>query len=65
MQSAMNRRLARLEAQRPKRVSGPMIEFACLSPQVQALWLAVDGDVDRMTLTQLDLLAEDLRRFTD
>ena len=41
-----------------------MIEFACLSPQVQALWLAADGDVERMTLTQLDLLAEDLRRFT-
>lgn len=58
------RRIAKIEAQRPKRVSGPMIEFSCLSPQVQALWLAVDGDVDRMTLTQLDLLAEDLRRFT-
>jgi len=42
-----------------------MIEFSCLSPQVQAVWLAVDGDVDRMTFTQLDLLAEDLRRFTE
>lgn len=64
MQSAMNRRLARLEAQRPKRVSGPMIEFTCLSPQVQALWLAADGDVNRMTFAELDMLAADLRRFT-
>ena len=62
---ALTRRIAKIEAQRPKRVSGPMIEFACLSPQVQALWLAVDGDVDRMTLTQLDMLAADLRRFTE
>jgi hypothetical protein len=61
---ALVRRIAKIEAQRPKRVSGPMIEFACLSPQVQALWLAVDGDVNRMTLAQLDMLAEDLRRFT-
>jgi hypothetical protein len=58
------RRIAKIEAQRPQRVSGPMIEFACLSPQVQALWLTVDGDVNRMTLAELDMLAEDLRRFT-
>lgn len=65
MHAALNRRLARLEAQRPKRVSGPMIEFAWLCPQVQALWLAVDGDVNRMTLAELDMLAADLQRFTE
>jgi hypothetical protein len=62
---ALVRRIAKIEAQRPKRVSGPMIEFACLCPQVQALWLAVDGDVNRMTLAELNMLAEDLRRFTE
>jgi hypothetical protein len=41
-----------------------MIEFSCLSPEVQALWLGVDGDLSRMTLAGLDLLATDLRRFT-
>ena len=61
---ALTRRIAKIEAQRPKRVSGPMIEFTCLSPQVQALWLAADGDVNRMNLAELNVLAEDLRRFT-
>ena len=60
----LTRRIAKIEAQRPKRVSGPMIEFACLSPQVQALWLAAGGDVNRMNLAELDVLAEDLQRFT-
>jgi hypothetical protein len=64
MQSAMNRRLARLEAQRRKRVPGPMIEFSCLSPDMQALWLGVGGDLDKMNLVELDLLQADLRRLT-
>ncbi len=42
-----------------------MIEFSCLSTEVRALWLDVDGDVNRMTLAALDLLATDLRRFTE
>lgn len=62
---ALVRRIAKIEAQRPKRVSGPMVEFACLSLQVQALWLAADGDVNRLTLAELDMLADDLRRFTE
>lgn len=61
----MNRRLARLEARRPKRATGPMIEFSRLSPEAQALWAAYEGDVGRMTLIQLDLLATELRRFTE
>ena len=64
MQSTLNRRLAKLEAQRPKRVSGTLVAFSCLSPEVQAIWLAVDGDLDRMNMAELNLLAEDLRRFT-
>jgi hypothetical protein len=60
----LHRRLCKLEAQRPERVSGHMIEFSCLSPEVQALWLGVDGDLNLMTLAGLDLLATDLRRFT-
>jgi len=62
--SPLHRRLCKLEAKHPKRVSGQMIEFACLSPEVQALWLDVDSDLNLMTLAGLDLLATDLRRFT-
>jgi hypothetical protein len=41
-----------------------MIEFSCLSTQVQGLWLAAEGDVNLMTLAELDVLAADLRRLT-
>jgi hypothetical protein len=58
------RRLCKLEAQRPKRVSGPMVSFSCLSPQAQSLWLAAEGDVNRMTLAELDVLAAELGRLT-
>ncbi len=64
MHSFLNRRLARLEARRPKRVFGPMVSFSGLSPQVQALWLAVDGDVNLMTLAELDMLAAELQGLT-
>jgi hypothetical protein len=65
MYSSMNRRLARLEVRRPKRVSGPLVEFSRLSPEVQALWLAVDGDVNLLSLAELDVLAAELQRFTE
>jgi hypothetical protein len=64
MTVSLTRRLVRLEARRPKRVSGPMVLFSCLSPQVQALWLAADGDVNLMTLTELDVLATELQGLT-
>ena len=60
---SIHRRIARIEAQRPKRVSGPMIEFSCLLPEVQAIWQTVA--INQMTLAQLNLLEEDLRRFTE
>lgn len=64
MNSLMARRLKRLEAQRPVRVTGPLVDFACLSVEAQALWAAYDGDVERMTLAELDVLAAELRRLT-
>ncbi len=64
MRSALSQRLARLEAKRPKRVPGPLVSFSCLSAEVQALWQAYDGDVSRMNLAELDVLAAELERFT-
>ena len=63
MHLSMNRRLARLEARRPVRVAGPLVDFACLSVEAQAVWAACDGDVEMMTLPQLDLLAAELGRL--
>ena len=60
----IHRRLCKLEAQRPKRVSGPLVSFSCLSPQSQASWLAAEGDVNRMNLAELDVLAAELERLT-
>jgi hypothetical protein len=60
----MARRLKKLEARRPVRVTGPLVDFACLSVEAQAVWVAHDGDVERMTLPQLDLLAAELRILT-
>lgn len=63
MHLALNRRLARLEARRPVRVTGPLVDFTCLSVEAQAVWATCDGDVERMTLQQLDLLAAEMRRL--
>ena len=38
-----------------------MIDANLLDPEVLALWLAVD--IDQMTLDQLDLLEDNLRRL--
>ena len=63
MHSLMARRLKKLEARRPVRVTGPLVDFTCLSVEAQAVWAACDGDVGRMNLQQLDLLAAELRRL--
>jgi hypothetical protein len=63
MLSSINRRLARLEVRRPKRVSGPLVEFSRLSAEVQALWLAVDGDMNLLSSAELDVLEAELRRL--
>jgi hypothetical protein len=51
------RRLSKLEASRPAQ----MVDANDLDPAVLALWLAVD--IDQMTLAQLDMLQDNLRRL--
>ncbi len=60
----MARRLKKLEARRPVRVTGPLVDFACLSVEAQAVWVAHDGDVNLMTLAELDVLAAELQGLT-
>ena len=55
------RRLAKIEQRRPALGPAQMIDANLLDPEVLALWLAVD--IDHMTLDQLDLLEENLRRL--
>jgi hypothetical protein len=57
----LHRRLSRLEARRPAKGPVVMVDANDLDPEVLALWLAVG--IDQMTLAQLDLLEENLRRL--
>ncbi len=57
----LSRRLAKLEARRPAQGPAQMIDANLLAPEVLALWLAID--IDHMTLAQLDLLEENLKRI--
>jgi hypothetical protein len=57
----LSRRLSKLEARRPVLGPAQMVDANNLDPAVLALWLAVD--IDQMTLGQLDLLEENLRRL--
>jgi hypothetical protein len=59
--TSLHRRLAKLEARRPAGGAEQMVDANDLDPAVLALWLAVD--IDQMTLAQLDLLEENLRRL--
>lgn len=59
--SPLARRLTKIEARRPAQGPVQMIDANFLDPEVLALWLAVD--VDQMTLSQLDLLEDNLRRL--
>jgi hypothetical protein len=59
--SPLARRLSKLEARRPAQGLAQMVDANDLDPAVLALWLAVD--IDNMTLAQLDLLDENLRRL--
>jgi hypothetical protein len=58
----IHRRIARLESRRPAPVAAHLIDPHDLDPNVLALWLTVD--ISEMTLTQLDLLDENLRRLS-
>ena len=59
--SSLARRLAKLELRRPAQGPVQMIDASLLDPAVLALWLAVG--IDQMTLDQLDLLEDNLRRL--
>ena len=57
----LHRRLAKLEARRPAEGTAQMVDANDLDPAVLKMWLSVD--IDQMTLAQLDLLEENLRRL--
>jgi hypothetical protein len=57
----LHRRLSKLEARRPAQDPAQMVDANDLDPAVLALWLAVD--MDQMTLAQLDMLEDNLRRL--
>ena len=60
--SSIHRRIAKLESRRPAPVAAHMIDPHDLDPAVLAMWLTVD--INEMTLAQLDLLDENLRRLS-
>lgn len=57
----LSRRLAKIEARRPAQGPAQLVDANDLDPAVLALWLAVD--IDHMTLGQLDMLEDNLRRL--
>jgi hypothetical protein len=59
--SPLARRLAKLEQRRPAQGPVHIIDPSLLDADVLALWLTVD--IDHMTLSQLDLLEDNLRRL--
>ena len=59
--SPLARRLAKIELRRPAQGPVQMVDANFLDPEVLAIWLAVD--IDQMTLAQLDLLEDNLRRL--
>ena len=54
----LDRRLRKLEARAPYRAPGP---FVPLPESCHALWLAIDGDITRLTLEQLIWLEDEIR----
>lgn len=64
--SALARRIANLEEKRPARsVAGPTVALSELDPVVAAVFVARGGDVGQMTLSELNALEAELRRFTE
>lgn len=62
MSAILSRRITKLEAKcATGGPTGPMVPLELLDPEVLALWLAVD--IDQMTLPQLDMLEENIRRL--
>jgi hypothetical protein len=54
----LDRRLRKLEARAPQRASGPLVP---LPESCHALWLAIGGDITRLTLGQLVWLEAEIR----
>ena len=59
--SPLARRLAKIEARRPAQGLVQMVDANLLDPEVLALWLTVD--IEHMTLSQLVVLEDNLRRL--
>jgi len=59
--SPLARRLSKLEQRRPAQGQVQIIDPSLLDPAVLAIWLAVD--INHMSLDQLDLLEDNLRRL--
>ena len=57
----LHRRISKIEARRAPQGPAQMIDANDLDPAVLALWLSVG--IDEMTLAQLDMLEENLRRL--
>ena len=55
-------RLSKLEARRPAQGPAQMIDANLLDPEALVLWLAVD--INKMTLSQLDMLESNLKRLS-
>ena len=66
MLATLHRRIARLEARRPPaQPTGRMISFEEMDPTMVAMYLALDCDVGRMSLDQLNLWEAEIMRFAD
>jgi len=60
--NGIHRRIAKLESRCKAPVAAHLIDPHDLDPEVLALWLTID--INEMTLAQLDLLDENLRRLS-
>jgi hypothetical protein len=66
MLATLHRRIAKLEARRPlAQPAGRMISFEEMDPAMVAMYLALDCDVERMSLDQLNLWEAEIMRFAD
>ena len=66
MLATLHRRIARLEARRPpEQPTGRMISFEEMDPAMVAMYVAVDCDVGRMSLDQLNLWEAEIMRCAD
>ena len=66
MLATLARRIAKLEARRPpEQPTGRMISFEEMDPAMVAMYVAVDCDVGRMSMDQLNLWEAEIMRFAD